>query len=43
MAVMTLIQSAKLNSHDPCFYLKDMFTRLPTQPNGCIEELLTNY
>lgn len=29
-AVMTLIQSAKLNGHDPYAYLKDVLTRLPT-------------
>ena len=31
-AVMSLIQSAKLNGHDPYAYLKDVFLRLPTQP-----------
>lgn len=30
-AFMTLIQSAKLNGHDPYAYLKDVLTRLPTQ------------
>jgi transposase len=39
-AVMSLIQSAKLNGHDPYCYLKDVLTRLPTQPNSHIEELL---
>jgi len=39
-AVMSLIQSAKLNGHDPYVYLKDVFTRLPTQPASRIEELL---
>jgi transposase len=39
-AVMSLIQSAKLNGHDPYFYLKDVFTRLPTQPANRIDELL---
>ena len=29
-AVMSLIQSAKLNGHDPHAYLKDVLTRLPT-------------
>jgi hypothetical protein len=29
-AVMTLIQSAKWNGHDPYAYLKDLLTRLPT-------------
>jgi hypothetical protein len=37
---MTLIQSAKLNEHDPYVYLKDVLTRLPTQKNSAIEELL---
>ena len=31
-AIMSLIQSARLNGHDPYAYLKDVFTRLPTQP-----------
>ena len=39
-AVMSLVQSAKLNGHDPYHYLKDVLTRLPTQPNSRIEELL---
>lgn len=30
-AIMSLIQSAKLNSHDPYAYLKDVLTRLLTQ------------
>jgi len=30
-ALMSLIQSAKLNGHDPYEYLKDVLTRLPTQ------------
>ena len=38
--VMSLVVSAKLNRHDPWAYLKDVLTRLPTQPNGRIEELL---
>jgi len=38
--VMSLVVSAKLNGHDPWAYLKDVLTRLPTQPNGRIEELL---
>jgi hypothetical protein len=36
---MSLIQSAKLNDHDPYGYLKDVSDRLPTQPAGRIEEL----
>ena len=39
-AIMSLIQSAKLNGHDPYAYLKDVLERLPTQPNSRIEELL---
>ena len=39
-AVMSLIQSAKLNGHDPYAYLKDVLARLPTQKNSAIDELL---
>jgi transposase len=39
-AIMSLIQSAKLNGHDPYAYLKDVMDRLPTQPYSKIEELL---
>jgi len=39
-AVMSLIQSAKLNGHDPYAYIKDVLTRLPTQKNSQIDELL---
>jgi hypothetical protein len=39
-AVMSLIQSAKLNGHDPYGYLKNVLERLPTQPASRIEELL---
>ena len=38
--VMSLVQSAKLNGHDPWAYLKDVLTRLPTHLNSRIEELL---
>ena len=38
--IMSLIQSAKLNGHDPYAYLKDVLTRLPTQPASRIAELL---
>jgi len=37
---MTLIQSARLNGHDPYRYLKDVLERLPTQPASRIGELL---
>ena len=39
-AAMSLIQSAKLNGHDPYAYLKDVLGRLPTHPASRIEELL---
>jgi transposase len=38
--IMSLIQSAKLNGHDPYRYLKDVLQRLPTQPASRVEELL---
>jgi len=37
---MSLIQSARLNGHEPFAYLKDVLERLPTQPYGRIRELL---
>jgi transposase len=39
-AIMSLIQSAKLNGHDPYVYLKDVMERLPTQPTSRLDELL---
>lgn len=39
-AIMSLIQSAKLNGLNPHAYLKDVLTRLPTHPNSRIDELL---
>ena len=38
--VMSLIQSARLNGHDPYAYLKDVLQRLPTHKNHLIAELL---
>jgi transposase len=38
--IMSLIQSAKLNGHDPYRYLKDVLERLPTQPPSRLQELL---
>jgi hypothetical protein len=35
-----LIQSARLNGHDPYAYLRDVLKRLPTQKNSAISELL---
>ena len=42
-AVMSLIQSARMNGHDPFAYLKDILTRLPTQKDSRIEELLPHH
>ena len=39
-AIMSLIQSAKLNGHEPYAYLKDVLARLPTQKASAIDELL---
>src|SRR5690606_37739907 len=39
-AVMSLVQSAKLNGLDPHAYLRDVLTRLPTQKASGIGELL---
>jgi hypothetical protein len=39
-AVMSLVQSARLNGHDPYAYLKDILERLPTQPASRADELL---
>ncbi|WP_198674562.1 transposase domain-containing protein, partial [Rhodoferax ferrireducens] len=39
-AVMSLIQSAKLNGHDPYAYMKDVLTRLPTQRASQVGDLL---
>ena len=38
--VMSLVQSAKLNGHDPWAYLRDVLERLPRHPNSRIDELL---
>jgi len=39
-AVMSLIQSARMNGHDPYAYLRDILDRLPTQRASAIDELL---
>ena len=39
-AIVSLIQSAKLNGHDPYAYLKDVLERLPTQRAREIDALL---
>jgi transposase len=39
-AIMSLIQSARMNGHDPYAYLKDVLMRLPTQRASEIDQLL---
>ena len=39
-AVMSLIQSAKLNGHDPCSGIKNVLTLLPTQKNSQVDEFV---
>lgn len=39
-SIMSLIESAKLNGHDPWAYLKDVFERLPTLKNSELATLL---
>ncbi|KFE46852.1 IS66 family transposase [Pseudomonas congelans] len=39
-AIMSLIQSARMNGLDPFAYLKDVLTRLPTQRASAIDQLL---
>jgi hypothetical protein len=39
-AIMSLIQSAKINGHDVFAYMKDVLERLPTLPHRRIDELL---
>lgn len=38
--VLSLIESAKLNGHDPWAYLKDVFERLPTLKHRDLAQLL---
>jgi len=39
-AITSLIQTAKLNGHDPYEYLRDVLQRLPTQRASQIADLL---
>ena len=41
--VMSLVQSAKMQGHDPWAYLKDVLTRLPSHLNSRIDELLPHH
>jgi len=38
--IMSLVQSARLNGHEPWAYLRDVLERLPTLPNTRLAELL---
>ena len=38
--ILSLIESAKLNGHDPWAYLKDVFERLPMLKNRDLAQLL---
>ena len=42
-AIMSLIQSAKLNGHEPYSYLKDILEQLPTQKASEIDRLLPHH
>lgn len=39
-AILSLLETAKLNGHDPYIWLRDVLTRLPSWPNNRITELL---
>jgi hypothetical protein len=39
-AIMSLIQSAKINGHDVFAYMKDVLERLPTLPHSRVDKLL---
>lgn len=41
--IMSLIQSAKLNGHNPYCYLKNVLERLPTAPASRLEKLLPHH
>lgn len=38
--ILSLIQSAPMNRHDPYAYLNDVLTRLPTQRTSEMDQLL---
>ena len=42
VAIMSLIQSVRINGRDPYVYLKDVLTRLPPQRASEIAELLSH-
>lgn len=42
-AVISLVQSAKMNGHDSYVYLKDVLERLPVQPVARLDERLPQH
>ncbi|MEH0832400.1 IS66 family transposase, partial [Pectobacterium cacticida] len=39
-SILSLLETAKLNGHDPYIWLRDVLTRLPSWPNNRLNELL---
>ncbi|TNV53219.1 IS66 family transposase, partial [Yersinia pestis] len=39
-SILSLLETAKLNGHDPYVWLRDVLTRLPTWPNSQLNALL---
>ena len=42
-SIMSLIESAKLNGHDPWVYMKDVLQRLPTLKDRDLQTLLPHH
>lgn len=42
-AMMSLLQSAKRNGHEPLAYLTDVLKRLPTHPNNRIGDFIPHH
>ena len=40
LVMTSLVQSARMNGHDPWAYLREVLHRLPTLPNSRLAELL---
>ncbi|ERK09347.1 hypothetical protein L581_0588 [Serratia fonticola AU-AP2C] len=40
-SILSLLETAKLNGHDPYIWLRDVLTRLPAWPNNRLNELLS--
>lgn len=39
-SILSLLETAKRNGHDPYIWLRDVLTRLPSWPNNRLNELL---